>query len=215
MKTLYYSLSLSCTHETILLLIYKNVIHKNVNTFTYATRNKRPLIGKRKKLRCGYKPHSVFFYHKELALERSWSTSTVFNPFFDTRQTAFSNVPLVNLSKGKNSWWLWSLPYSSETHAYIYGLKKGTKNRKAHFVSDQNCSDLVRQEHLVPRCNKRKIICKFSLMKSFQRSEENKHAISYSRNIHMILCLKKKQNKTGWFSMCKALKINSHLQWPL
>lgn len=43
-------------------------------------------------------------------------------------------------------------------------------------------------------------------MKSFQRSEENKHVISYSRNIHMNLCFKK---KTGWFSMCKVLKINS------
>ena len=42
-------------------------------------------------------------------------------------------------------------------------------------------------------------------MKSLQRSEENKHVISYSRNIHMNLCLKKK----GWFSMCKVLKINT------
>lgn len=45
-------------------------------------------------------------------------------------------------------------------------------------------------------------------MKSFQRSEKDKHEISYPRNIHMNLCLKK-QNKTGWFSMCEVLKINT------
>lgn len=44
-----------------------------------------------------------------------------------------------------------------------------------------------------------------SLIKLFQRSEENKHVISYSRNIHMNLRLK----KLGWFSMCKVLKINN------
>lgn len=59
MKTLYCSLSRSCTYKTTSLLIYKNVIHRNVNIFTYTTRNKRPLlIGKREKLRC--EPHSVF-----------------------------------------------------------------------------------------------------------------------------------------------------------
>lgn len=59
-KTLCCSLSLSCTHKTILLLSYKNVIHKNVNIFTHATRNKRPYVDKRKKPRCEYKPHSIF-----------------------------------------------------------------------------------------------------------------------------------------------------------
>ena len=35
------------------------------------------------------------------------------------------------------------------------------------------------------------------------------HVISYSRNIHMNLCFKKKHKKTGWFSMCEVLKINT------
>lgn len=56
-------------HKAILLLIYKNLIHKNVNTFTYSTRNKRPLIGKRKKLRCGYEPRSVFSTTRSLLLK--------------------------------------------------------------------------------------------------------------------------------------------------
>lgn len=58
-KTLCCSLFLSCTHKTILLLSYKNVIHKNVNIFTHAARNKRPYVNKRKKPRCEYKPHSI------------------------------------------------------------------------------------------------------------------------------------------------------------
>lgn len=36
------------------------------------------------------------------------------------------------------------------------------------------------------------------------------HVISYSRNTHMNLALKKNKNKkTGWFSMCEVLKINT------
>lgn len=70
-------------------------------------------------------------------------------------------------------------------------------------MSDQNYSDLPC--FLVPQHNKRKIICKLSLMKSFQRSEENKHAISYSRNVHINPCLKKNQGG----SACVSFKNNS------
>lgn len=89
-------------------------------------------------------------------------------PFLTQGKLLFLMYPFVNLSKGKNSWWLWSLPYSSETHTYIYGLKKGTKNRKAHFVSDQNCSDLVREEHLVHDAIKEKLYANSLLWSHFR-----------------------------------------------
>lgn len=68
-KTLYCILSLSCTHKTILLLIYKNETHKNVNILTYATRNKGSYVNKRKKPGCEYKPHSIFPTTENLLLE--------------------------------------------------------------------------------------------------------------------------------------------------
>lgn len=76
---------------------------------------------------------------------------------------------------------------------YMLPARGRKLNRKVHFVSDQTCSGLVRAEllFLVPYSSKRKIRCALSLMKSFYRSGENSQVISYSRTIHMNLCLKK------------------------
>lgn len=61
----------------------------------------------------------------------------------------------------------------------------------------------------MPYHNERKVTCKLSLRRNF-RDQEDKHVISYSKNIHTHFCLKKKETR---------LKINSptfsgHLMSP-
>lgn len=97
-------------------------------------------------------------------------------------------------------------------NTYIYGLTKGKKlSSKVHFVSDQNCGDLGRVGILFVSTvlqEKKKLymqIVSYGVTPEIRRE----HVISYSRNIHMNLCFKKTHKKTGWFSMCEVLKINT------
>lgn len=83
MKTLHCSLSLSCMYKTTVLLIYKNVIHKNVNIFTCTTRDLFLLVRGRNSDVNEYKPCSVFATTRILILkDPEVLTHTVFNPLF-------------------------------------------------------------------------------------------------------------------------------------